>query len=126
MADQDWPSDIPQSFQQSGFSDEPMGGVIRTDMDTGYAKVRRRFTSVTDMWSGTMVMTTTELATFKSFFKNTIKYGSLRFNFPDQYNLSGPTVEARFNINTGGKPYSLSPDGDSQDWQVKFTLEVFT
>jgi hypothetical protein len=124
MASIDWPVTIPQAFIQNTFSESPDSGVIRTNMEVGPAKVRRRTTAVNTVWKGSMVMTYAELLTFKNWFKNTAKLGSLAFNFPDQYDLVS-TVEARFIIDTGGKPYNISPDGETQDFMVNFNLEVF-
>ena len=118
-----WPSDIPQAFIHESFSATPMSGVIQTEMDTGKAKRRRRFTAVTEVWSGNMVMTSTQLATFKTFFNTTIKLGSLSFNFPNQFNLT-QTVEARFNNSSGDTPFTIAPDGETLDWSISFSLEV--
>jgi hypothetical protein len=123
MADIDWPSNIPQVFQKNSFDEAPRSGVIRTEMETGAQKVRRRFTATVTEWAGSMIMTTAELTSFRTFYKTTSAYGSLRFNFPDQFNLSGPTVEARFLVD--GNPYSIRQDGETLDWEVSFTLEVF-
>ena len=124
MADIDWPSTIPQAFQQDSFSEATASAVLRTSMDTGPTKVRRRTTSNPDIWSGRMILTSTELADFKTFYRTTSKYGSERFNFPNQYDLLS-TVEARFKIDTGGEAFSITPDGDTQDWSIDLTLEVF-
>jgi hypothetical protein len=120
----DWPSTIPQAFIQDSFSETQQGGVIRTTMDTGPAKVRRRFTATSTYWEGYMVMTYSELEIFKTFYETTIAYGSLRFNFPNQYNLAS-TVESRIVIETSGTPFKVRPDGLTQDFQVSFKLEVF-
>jgi len=119
-----WPSTIPQAFIHDSFSESTQSAVVRTDMSAGPPKVRRRFTAVSDFWSGYMVMDSTELADFKTFYTTTTSYGSLSFDFPDQFNLTGPTVTARFKIDSGGQPYSISPDADTTDWQVSFTLEI--
>lgn len=118
-----WPSNIPQAFIHESFFVSPMSGVIQTEMDTGKAKRRRRFTAVTEVWSGNMVMTSTELTAFRTFFKDTIKLGSLSFNFPNQFNLA-QTVEARFNNSSGDAPFTIAPDGQTLDWSVSFSLEV--
>jgi hypothetical protein len=122
MADVDWPTSLPQSFQQDSFMERQQSGVISTEMDTGAKKTRRRFTAVTTYWQGNMIFTESQVIIFKNFFKLSIGYGSLRFNFPNQYDL-GSTVEARFRI--ADTPYSLSPDRDTLDFLISFELEVF-
>lgn len=124
MASATWPSTLPQTFQQQSFTENSVSGVVRTEMDTGFAKTRLRFTATPDMWQGEMVLTKEEVATFKTFFKNDIAWGALKFNFPNQYDLL-TMVEARIVIDTDGTPYTLVPDGESQDFKLKYTLEVF-
>jgi hypothetical protein len=119
-----WPGTLPDSFTKDSFSDTPTSGVIRTEMDSGAPKVRNRFTAVQDIWSGSMIMTTTQITQFKTYFNTTINYGSDRVDFPDQYNLAS-TREARFLIPSGGQPYQIRQDGETNDWLVSFTMEVF-
>lgn len=124
MADVTWSALLPQSFQKDSFTETAQSAVLRTNMDSGPPKVRRLFTSALDYWSGTMIMTASQISTFKTFFKSTVQYGSLPFNFPNQYNLS-EFVEVRFLVDTEGEPYSIRPDGDTLEYAVQFTLEVF-
>lgn len=121
----DWPLTLPRAFQKDGFSDTKSSGLLRTDMSTGPAKVRRRFTSAPIYWKGDMILTDTQRETFETFFTNTIGYGALRFNFPNQYDLGGTPVEARMVIDTGGNAYNLVPDGDTLDYVLSLNLEVF-
>ena len=121
MATIDWPSTLPQEFQKPSFNNSPNSGIIRTEMDTGYPKIRLRFTATTENYSGTMILTETQKQAFLTFFRTTIRYGSLRFNFPDPY--GGADIEARWVISTNGEPYSLTQDGDTTDWRLSFTLE---
>ena len=115
-----WPSTLPQSFQQSSYSESPQSGLIRTNMDSGPPKVRRRFTALVTTYKGSMILTNTQVATFKSFFTSTIKYGSLSFNFPDPTNLLS-TIEVLLKAND--PPYNLVPDGETLDWMISFELE---
>ena len=112
----------PRVFIQGSFSDTPQSGVTRTVMATGPAKVRKRFTAISNYWSGTMIMTKTELDAFITYFETTLGFGSLSMDFPDQYAAGVTTVEARFQDE--GTPYSILPDGGTLDWKVSFTVEV--
>lgn len=117
-----WPPTLPKVFEQNSFGETPQTALIRTNMSTGPAKVRRRFTAVSRYWSGTMIMTNAELTAFKTFFETSLVYGSLSVDFPNQYDAGATTVEARFLDE--GEPYSISPDGGTLDWQVSFRMEV--
>lgn len=121
----DWPSTLPQAFLQDSFSDTENSVVVRTSMATGPAKVRRRFTSAPTYWEGEMILDSDQKDTFKAFYRNTIGYGSIRFNFPNQYDLNGTLVEVRMRIDTDGRAYRLVPDGDTQDYVLSLSLEVF-
>lgn len=75
-----WPGSLPQSFDGGGdYQETPEMTVLRTTMDTGITKMRRRQTRGEARVSGTMTMTTEQVASFVSFFQETIKGGSLAF-----------------------------------------------
>jgi hypothetical protein len=118
----DWDSTLPQSYIQSSFNHTPQGNVLRTNMDSGPAKVRRLFTAVPENYSGVMVMTSAQLTTFKTFFTTTLGYGINTFNFPDPFNLSS-TIEVRFKIDSNASPYQVTPDADTLDWSITLNLE---
>ncbi|GJE00541.1 hypothetical protein [Methylobacterium isbiliense] len=78
-----WPADLPQRFRAAdssfGFGD----GRLRTPMDAGPPKVRRRFSAVvkpvTLSWRGSE----DDVARFERFFEEEIAGGSLPFFLPD-------------------------------------------
>lgn len=119
----DWPSDIPQLYQKGSFSLVPQGNILRTDMSSGPAKVRRLFTAVPNDYSGSMIFDAAQLVTFQTFFDTTIASGSLTFNFPNPFDFGATTVEVRFKIDTKAAPYTLTPDGDTLDWDIDLSLE---
>ena len=116
-----WPSTLPQSFEARDYQFTPGTGVITTDMDTGPAKVRRRFTAVSNYHSGSMVMTKTIYTTiFLPYFNTDLSQGITPFDFPDP--ISGATVSMRWSIPGKGRPFSTrqhSPDSV----RVAFSLE---
>lgn len=118
-----WPNELPQLYQKGAFSLIPQGNILRTDMDSGLAKVRRLFTAVPNDYSGIMIFTGAQLITFQAFFDTTIASGVLTFNFPNPFNFGATTVEVRFNITTKTQPYTLTPDGETLEWQVDLNLE---
>ena len=118
-----WPASLPQLYQKGSFSYIPQGNILRTNMDSGIAKVRRLFTGVPNDYSGTMIFDAAQLITFQSFFDITIASGALTFNFPNPFDFGATTVEVRFKIDTKAAPYSLTPDGDTLDWDIDLNLE---
>jgi len=91
----DWESTLPQELTTDGYSQSAADNLLRTSMDTGPAKVRRRATSAPRPVGGTVIMDETQLATFKTFYATTILGGSLRFNWVDPDDGS-TAVEMRF------------------------------
>lgn len=75
-----WPGSLPQSLEGGGsYQETPEVTVLRTSMDTGITKMRRRQTRGESKISGTMLLTTSQVSAFISFFQDTIKGGSLAF-----------------------------------------------
>ena len=119
----DWPSDLPQYFEADSYSYEPGGGIIRTDMETGPPKVRRRFTAVYPIHRGAMIMTRDQFTTyFQSFVDTTVSGGSTTFDFPYPLDDGDTDIEARFLVLTGQSPYSVVPF-QSDSLMVSFALE---
>lgn len=74
-----WPSNLPELPEAEGFSEAPDSGVIRTEMDTGPAKTRRRFTATTCGIKVKYAVTQTQSLIFDSFHKTTLYGGALSF-----------------------------------------------
>ena len=81
MAVPAWHVDLPQELFVAGYSGTFPNVTIKSDMDAGPAKVRRRFTAGVEPVSGTMIMTAAQLATFDTFYNTTLLGGSLRFSW---------------------------------------------
>jgi len=76
-----WPGTLPQYFNIAGYSEEPADNAIRTPMETGDVKIRRRFTGQYDIISGTIDMSATQFEAFKLFWRDDLKDGSLAFDW---------------------------------------------
>jgi len=76
-----WPESLPQVLLVAGYSQSPADVIIKSDMDAGPAKVRRRFTAGVKPVSGTMILSAAQLTTFQTFFMDTLLGGSLRFSW---------------------------------------------
>lgn len=79
-----WPDDLPQRFQRDGFSQGFGDGRLRTSMETGPQKTRRRFSSVTRPLQVTMDERADAFARLHRFYDDDTKGGSLPFLIRDQ------------------------------------------
>ena len=77
-----WPSDLPQEFEQDGFRAAGRENVLRSQVDAGPNKTRRRFTSAPYPIRGSMTMTGPQLDQFRDFLENEIADGAISFSFP--------------------------------------------
>lgn len=109
-----WPASLPQTPQLSGYSETPQSQTLRSSMDAGPAKVRRRFTAASRDIPVQYILSTTQRETFENWFDADIAAGALAFDWPHD----GATVEAR--IRDG---YSLTPLGRGR-WQLSMDIEV--
>ncbi len=105
MASIDWPSSLPQTLRLDGLKTKDQEATVRTDMDTGPAKVRLRFTAASEDVSGSLLLTADELAILQTFFRTTVKRGTLRFNMIHPVTLL--TKEFRFKSSP-----DTAPSGD--------------
>ena len=76
-----WAATLPQELFVAGYGQSAPAVTIKSNMDAGPAKVRRRFTAGVEPVSGTMIMTAAQLATLDTFFNDTLLGGSLRFSW---------------------------------------------
>lgn len=85
-------------------------------MDAGPNKVRRRFTAGVKPVQGSILVNTSQLSTFKSFYNDLLVGGSIRFQWynPDD----GETVEMRF-----VEPPSWSAESH-EHFMVEMSLEI--
>jgi hypothetical protein len=114
MADIFYPELLPSGLLADGFSKKPQSNVIRTTMDAGPKKTRRRYTARTIKYSGKQIFDEAELMVFEQFYHNVIADGALRFNFTDP--ISQETAEFRFT-----EDYTVNPiDGQ---YEVQMSLE---
>lgn len=88
-----WPSTLPQP-EQSGYGEQAPNSTIRTEMDAGPVKMRRRYTAAPRLFSLTYHLTAAEVATLDAFYVTTSRSGSLEFNWVNPRTLAACT--ARF------------------------------
>tara|TARA_Y100000310_G_scaffold324866_2_gene387344 strand:- start:10384 stop:10746 length:363 start_codon:yes stop_codon:yes gene_type:complete len=115
-----WPSSLDKLSLNT--SEARGDGTIRTPMDAGIAKARRRFSAVPRAVSMSLILpTSSDRTTFDDFFSDTLSEGSLRFDFTDP--IGGATVEARF---SGPPSYTWrkSENGLVDFCVASFSLEI--
>ena len=81
MADVTWPTALYGTILKEGYQETPPDNVIRTEMDVGPAKIRRRGTGAVRNFIFNLFLTPANLTTFNTFYDTTTKSGSLAFNF---------------------------------------------
>lgn len=111
----DWPTSLPQKLLVDGFSQQGADNLIASENDTGPAKLRRRTTSSPSLLAGSLVLTSVQKATFKTFVSDTLSGAVKAFYFPDSDGGSDLLVR----INPDYNFVSLGID-----WKVSFDLEV--
>lgn len=110
-----WPGSLPEVMEPDEYAEQALPQTIRSDMDAGPPKVRRRFSAGISHISRRLAMTSAQVATFETFFNTDTAAGSLRFDW--WHPRKKATVQARF---MGA--YSISRTG-SYYW-VSFNLEI--
>ena len=89
-----WPETLPQSPLIEGFRETPANTALRTEMETGPAKLRQRTTAATATLSLAYLMGTAQLAALDGFYAGTLQGGTLPFDFT--HPVTGETISCRF------------------------------
>lgn len=113
-----WPSSVlpAKPLRVGSISETTPNIVVRTQMDAGPAKVRRRFTAGVRPFKLGLNLNSTELDFFDTFFVTTLQGGALSFNWT--HPRSSSTGEFRF----VGQPV-YSPLGSTL-YHVEFDVEL--
>ena len=109
-----WPSTLPQVLLLDGLNGKKKSSVVRTEMDAGPSKQRRRYTIATKDFKGCIVVTESQRQLLSDFYDNVLGHGALRFVMKDPQTLE--YSEFRFK-----EDY----DEDSLDgnWRITMNLE---
>lgn len=115
--DLNWPVALPKPLlEPHGYKPQPP--VIRTDMEQGAARHRRRSTCVPTLVPFGLLLTDAEQAMFESWVDHYAQYGAAWFNVPLRSAIGLADHEARFH---GELEYKLI----RRDlWRVDGTFEV--
>lgn len=111
-----WPGGLPQSPLLQGYSESPPDVALRTPMDGGVAKLRRRFTAATRPLQWAMICTKAQVATLDTFYSTTLVGGTLPFTF--DHPRTTDNEEFRFIA-----PPVYVVIGSEDEWRVSVSLE---
>ncbi|MGH7393662.1 MAG: hypothetical protein ACREM3_30035 [Candidatus Rokuibacteriota bacterium] len=81
MAVSPWPATLPQQFLQGTFQETFPDNLLRTQMDAGPVKLRRRTTAAPALLQGEMHLDSTQWVTFATFYLTTLRSGSLPYSW---------------------------------------------
>lgn len=113
-----WPASLPQSPLLDGFRELREANVLRTSVDVGPAKVRPRYTTDLSVFAMGFVLTDAQLATFDTFYTETIFYGAEAFDWT--HPRTGSAISGRLR-----PPPQITALGAGL-WSVFFELEILT
>ena len=106
-----WPATLPRRFEQRGYQQALPDTVLRTSVESGPDKRRRRFTAAPRPLSGSMFLTSAQIGELETFHEGSIGGGALAFDFPDPFDstvtLSVAFLDPPSWSNVGGDLYSV-------------------
>lgn len=109
-----WPESLPQVLILDGLNGRKKTARVRTEMDAGPAKQRRRYTVNTKEFRGSIVVSESQRQTLSDWYDRVLGGGALRFVMKDPQTLRD--AEFRF---------MEDYDEDSLDgnWRITMRLE---
>lgn len=113
-----WPATVPTDVLEDSFAESPPENTIRSPMETGPAKLRRRATSAVRPVSWRQNLTTAQVADVDTFAVTTTKNGSI--DFTRAHPRTGSSVTMRFLAMPSYAPAAGTPGR----WLVSFSCEV--
>jgi len=111
-----WPTSLPDYPLIDGYAEKPQDQTIRTQMEAGPDKVRRRFTAGVREFSVKWTLTTAQVSTLDTFFHSTLDGGALQFD------MTHPRTGASTSFRFVG-PYELA-SADKGLYDITATIEV--
>lgn len=117
MANPVWPGTLPSYLQEPGYQEKFQDQTVESQMDTGPAKIRRRFTKAIRFIQASMLLTADQVSAFETFWVTTCKGGSIPFDWVHPRTQSTTTFRFR-------SPAPAYQTVGGVNVQVTFTLEV--
>lgn len=111
-----YPAGLPQVLADRDYREQPPDTALRTEMDQGPAKVRRRFTAGVRPVTGRLDLSEAQVEILDGFYVTDLAGGTLRFDWVNSRNrVAG---ELRF----VGPPVYTPLGGDR--WRADLSLEI--
>jgi len=114
-----WPVSLPQSPLVNGYSEQMPKMGLRSSMDAGPAKQRRRFTAAVIPIGVRMALTNAQVETLVTFWDTTTSGGVLSFTW--LHPRTGSAVTMRF---IADQPPDIQPLDSEDLYSVSFPLEI--
>lgn len=115
-----WPSTLPLP-KLSGYGLQAGDPTVRTDMESGPARVRRRFTAAPDKLTLSFVLNVAQMVIFRAFWISDFQQGAAWVSMPIKDGSSTGLVSKDCRPTTGSfKAGLLSPS----QWLVEMEVEV--
>lgn len=89
-----WPAGLPTHQEIEGYEETPPELSIRSPMDVGPVKLRRRYSTGPTTWRGSLLVSQAQVATLLTFWRDTLAGGSLAFDW--EHPRVGGVVSMRF------------------------------
>ena len=115
-----WPSTLPNPSAK-GYKIQSGNQVIRSDMDSGLARQRRRFTSRIDVMDIFLEVTASELDIFEGFIYNDCDGGAAWFDAPIIDGNGIRNMECRL---MNGQYTAVPLDTNNSIWNLRMQFEV--
>jgi hypothetical protein len=121
-----WPDKLPlPTFE--GYGIEPQDAVLRTEMEAGPARQRRRYTQTPSRIPVRWRLTQWQFGIFEAWYKWKGREGAVWFAMDLLGGMGMVAHEARF-VGSGSSPYKAVPQrggpGEGARWIVTTTLEI--
>lgn len=116
MPNPTWPSSLPEYVLQSGYGEELQDQGLRTNMEGGAVKTRRRFTARFDQIDVRIICDADQTELFETFYNDTLEGGTLVFDWIH------PRKRTAITLQIIGKVKVMPADGDN--FYVAFKVEI--
>lgn len=116
----DWPKELGCTIMQDGYSLKPVSPLLRTDLESGRARQRRKYTSTPMVASFNFLFTETQYMLFDGFFKHILTDGVSWFNMPLKVSIGYANYVCRFT-----DIYSEATVTQGRYWNVSAELEIW-
>lgn len=112
-----WPVSLPQKSQTDGYRESPVSSVLRTSVDVGAPKQRRRYSASVKTLAISILVTTDQIDTFEDFVRDDLQGGSLEFDWIH------PRTEDPISARIINGDYSISNAG-GPNYFINFSIEI--